>query len=142
MTSLKEWSVYKLLCPVTTMARYIGITTKPLDQRLNYHLRGRDHNPGKDEWIAWLQGLRPDIIGIDSIVGTRPQAECYERHWVYEYIRAGHDLLNIKHVPGSRELFFQFLRSQVTEPSTTILSYQLPPVISYTTPQCNVKTGD
>jgi hypothetical protein len=144
VTSLKEWSVYKLLCPVTTMTRYIGITTQPLDQRLKLHLRGKDHNPGKDEWIAWLQlqGLQPDILSIDSIVGTRAQAECCERHWVYEYIRAGHDLLNINHIPGSRELFFEFLRSQAAETSTTILSYQPPPVVSGTTPRCNGKTGD
>jgi hypothetical protein len=126
------------------MARYIGITTQPLDQRLKLHLRGKDHNPGKDEWIAWLQlqGLQPDIIAIDSIVGTRPQAECRERYWVYEYIRAGHDLLNINHIPGSRELFFEFLRSQVAETSTTILNCQLPPVVSYTPPQRNGKIGD
>lgn len=140
----KDWSIYKLLCPVTTMARYIGITTQPLAQRLKYHLRGNDHNPGKDEWIAWLQlqGLQPDIIGIDSIVGTRAQAECCERHWVYEYIRAGHDLLNINHIPGSREQFFEFLRGQSVVTSTTILSYQLHPVVSGMTPQRNGKIGD
>jgi hypothetical protein len=126
------------------MARYIGITTKPLDQRLKLHLRGKDHNPAKAEWIAWLQlqGLKPDIIGIDSIVGTKAQANCRERYWVYEYIRAGHDLLNINHIPGSRELFFEFLRSQAVETLTTIPSYQLPPVLSCTMPQCNGKIGD
>lgn len=140
----KYWTVYKLLCPVTTMTRYIGITTKPLDQRLKYHLRGKNHNPGKDEWIAWLQlqELKPAIIAIDSIVGTKPQAEDRERYWVYEYIRAGHDLLNIKHIPGSRELFFEFLRSQAVAPSTTTLSPQLPPVVSDMMPQCNGKIGD
>jgi len=137
----EDWSVYKLLCPVTTMARYIGITTKPLDQRLKYHLRGNDHNPGKDDWITWLQlqGLLPDII---SIVGTKAQANCRERYWVYEYIMAGHDLLNIKHIPGSRDMFFEFLRSQAVATSTTILSYQLTPVVSGTMPQYNGKIGD
>lgn len=126
------------------MTRYIGITTQPLDQRLKYHLRGMDHNPGKDEWIKWLQlkGLQPDILSIDSIAGTRAQAECRERYWVYEYIRAGHDLLNINHIPGSRELFFEFLRGRANTTSTTTLSCQLPPEVSGMMPRCNGKIGD
>jgi len=96
------------------MVRYIGITMQPLDQRLKDHLRGNDHNPGKYQWIIGLrsQGLKPDIIPIDTITGTEAQANCCERYWVYEYIKAGHDLLNIKHIPGNRELFFEFLRNQ------------------------------
>jgi hypothetical protein len=144
MTPLNEWSIYRLFCPITNMARFIGITTQPLDQRLKYHLRGKDHNPGKANWITWpqQQGLQPDILPIDTITGTRAQAEQRERYWIYEYIRAGHDLLNINHIPGSRELFFEFLRSQAAATSTTTLSRQLPTVVSGMMPQCNGKIGD
>jgi hypothetical protein len=85
-----------------------------MKKRLQSHLYKKDHNPGKLQWITGLrsQGLKPDIIPIDSIRGTRPQAEQREQYWIYEYIKAGHDLLNIKHIPGSRELFFEFLRNQ------------------------------
>jgi hypothetical protein len=90
------------------------ITSGTLKKRLQSHLRGKDHNPYKDQWITGLrsQGLKPDIIPIDSIVGTRAQAKQREQYWIYEYIKAGHDLLNINYIPGSRELFFEFLRNQ------------------------------
>ena len=111
---MKLWTIYALICPVTLSARYIGITSGKLNSRLQAHLRGKDHNSDKYQWIAWLhsQGLKPDIIPIDSIRGTRPQAERREMYWIYEYIKENHDLLNIKHIPGSKEYFFEFIRNQ------------------------------
>jgi hypothetical protein len=111
---VKIWTIYALICPLTLSVRYIGITSGKLQRRLYLHLCGKDHNPDKGQWIAGLssQGLKPDILSIDSIIGTRPQAEQRECYWIYEYIIAGHDLLNTKHIPGDRELFFEFLRNQ------------------------------
>jgi hypothetical protein len=111
---MKLWTIYALICPITIGAKYIGITSGTLKKRLQSHLHEKDHNLEKVQWIDWLhsQGLLPIIIPIDSIIGTILQAEQMEQYWVYEYIKAGHDLLNIKHIPGSRELFFEFLRNQ------------------------------
>src|SRR5256885_15722672 len=111
---MKLWTIYSLTCPISLSTRYIGITSGSLQRRLQFHMCKKDRNLEKAQWIMWLrsQGLKPDIIPIDSIVGTRPQAECRERYWIYEYIKAGHDLLNIKHIPGIREHFFEFIRSQ------------------------------
>jgi hypothetical protein len=111
---MRVWSIYALTCPITLSVRYIGITSGNLQRRLQFHLCGKDYNLDKYQWITGLhsQGLQPDIISIDSITGTRAQAEQRERYWVYEYIKEGHDLLNIKHIPGCRELFFEFLRNQ------------------------------
>jgi hypothetical protein len=88
--------------------------THVMKKRLQSHLYKKDHNPGKLQWITGLrsQGLKPDIIPIDSIVGTRAQAEQRECYWIYRYIKEGHYLLNINHIPGSRELFFEFLMNQ------------------------------
>lgn len=114
---MRKWSIYKLLCPVASKVKYVGITSRPLQERLQTHLRGKDHNPDKDKWIAWLdaQGFVPLIEEIDSYYGTRAQAERREQYWVYEYIRMGHDLLNRKHIPYNREAFFNFLRNQAKE---------------------------
>lgn len=141
---MRIWQIYKLMCPVTIMARYIGITTQTLEQRLKYHLAGNDYNPGKAQWIAGLQlqGLLPAIISIDRIKGTRAQAERIERDWVYEYIKAGHDLLNIKHIPEPRELFFEFLRSQAVDLSAILQYHQQLAEEACMLQQCSVKTGD
>jgi len=111
---MKLWTIYALICPITLSVRYIGITSGNLQKRLQSHLYGKDCNPDKYQWIIGLhsQELKPDIVPIDSIRGTKPQAEQRECYWIYEYIKEGHDLLNIKHIPGCRELFFEFLRNQ------------------------------
>src|SRR5258708_565564 len=108
---VRRWFIYILRCPVTRAIKYIGITSVSLHKRLRDHLYNKDHNPEKAQWIAWLhsQGLLPLIIRIDTFMGTRAQAEQMERYWTYVYIKAGHDLLNIKHLPADKKAFFTFL---------------------------------
>jgi len=115
-TRIALWSIYALVCPLTGLVKYIGITSTSLDTRLRYHLRGKDHNPQKEKWISWLhsQELLPLIIPIDSITGTRKQAEQKERQYIWAYIQQGYTLFNIQYIPGPIEDFAEFLREQPT----------------------------
>ena len=123
---MKQWTIYALLCPSTKQVRYVGITSQPLNQRLRAHLLGNDYNPAKDQWIYWLrsQSLLPLIVPIEVTIGTRKQAEQHEKYWIYEFIKFGHDLLNIHHIPNDREHFFTFLRNQAEELSATQPKHQ------------------
>jgi hypothetical protein len=59
--------LYKLLDPITDELRYIGQTSKPLEQRLGDHLQAPS-NVRAAEWFADLkrQNLVPKIIAIGS----------------------------------------------------------------------------
>jgi len=113
MSKICKWTIYAIEDPLTHEIKYIGITSVSLKRRLQQHLRGKDHNPDKDQWIQSLlsQGLTPLILPLQVITGTRSQAEQCENYWVYTYIHNGHDVLNTKHIPGDRALFFEFLRN-------------------------------
>src|SRR5215471_15533579 len=94
------WRVYLLICPDTNQIRYVGITSSSLRKRLRYHLKDQ-HNHEKASWIASLQrqGLTPIIQQIDTLSGTRREAEQLERRYIWFYLLAGCDLLNTEYMP-------------------------------------------
>lgn len=60
---MKTFTLYGLNKPGEE-ARYIGITSGALGERLDRHLRRRDGSPHKDAWIAKMrsEGLTPEIV--------------------------------------------------------------------------------
>lgn len=134
---MKTWTIYALVCIVTNEVKYVGLTSTTLEQRLQSHLRGKDYNPGKAQWIRDLrsEGILPIIIALEIVTNSLSHARIRERYWTYKYIEYGHDLLNIKYIPEPRKAFFQFLRNQPEVPSATEMMHQYPPGVSGTTPQ-------
>lgn len=110
----RHWRVYRLIDPITLETRYIGITSMSLTRRLMHHFC--EQAAGNPEKFAWISSLKarsqlPDIRLIDTVEGTRAQAEVHEREWVYRYLAQGAPLLNRAHIPGGdRALFVQFLQ--------------------------------
>lgn len=92
------WTVYGL--HVAGRIVYVGVTTRPLDMRLREHRR------------IWTWAKQATIIAIDTVSGTKKAANSREKYWVWNYLRMGYDLLNVKHVPSDREAFLACLRQQ------------------------------
>jgi hypothetical protein len=100
------WTVYKLEVRdpcINSDVRccYVGITKQPLHVRLREHLRTR----------TWP--VHPTIVPIETIRGTRKEAERREQYWIWHYTKMGNDLLNIKHIPQDRQAFIQELRASI-----------------------------
>ncbi len=75
------WTVYRLL--YKRMLVYIGITSGPLEERLQEHMEpGRADNPV----LAYMAKARCklQIEPIDAIYGTQRQAEQRERFYIRE----------------------------------------------------------
>jgi hypothetical protein len=95
------WTVYCLKHPRTHQTFYVGITTGPLCERLQEHMeKSRDDNPLLASWLAEIAntGQSSIIEQVDSIYGTRKQAEQRERYHVQQV----NGLANIQHTPRAR----------------------------------------
>ncbi len=103
---IKQWSVYCLFHPQDrTAIRYVGITSQALTQRLNEHMRLPEHNKALRDWLRRLAkaGLIPGVTLLETLYGTRPQAERKEQEYIYCFLSYGHDLLNSKHIKGDKK---------------------------------------
>jgi len=50
----KKYSLYLLICPNENIVKYIGITSRKVEERLYEHLRMTGNNPHKNNWIKKL----------------------------------------------------------------------------------------
>lgn len=84
--------VYALVDPRDLTVRYVGVTNKSLQFRLDWHLR-RPTNSRTRAWFSDLRrcGLRPEIVKLQNVV--RDWQVC-EMQWI-AWFRARGDLLNI-----------------------------------------------
>ena len=103
------YSIYALIDPRDNITRYIGITEKPVNQRVQQHLLGNDGNVNK---IAWINEL--DQLGISPIVEVLEQVESKEEalereiYWIRYYLDLNAPLMNRQGNPSatvSRKLF-------------------------------------
>jgi len=83
--------VYALVDPRDRTARYVGVTNRSLERRLDWHLR----SPTNSRTRAWFTdlrrfGLRPDIVKLQNVVRNW---EICEMQWI-AWFRARGDLLN------------------------------------------------
>jgi group I intron endonuclease len=90
-------SIYVLVDPRDQTIRYVGITAKPLEQRLIEHLREinrRKIHSHRKHWIALLarRGYRPIILPLQTVEDDdRWEAE---RYWIRYYRDLGCRLVN------------------------------------------------
>jgi hypothetical protein len=99
-------TIYALVDPRNGELRYIGVTVRPLKERLSAHLAcgysgGYGGNAPKSQWIQELRDVdeRPIIRALKSV--PAPEALETERATIIEYMEAGAKLFNsLAHLGG------------------------------------------
>jgi hypothetical protein len=92
--------IYGLCEPITGALRYVGKTSKPLQQRVRTHLKdARKKTDHKCRWIQSLvrSGLVPDAFVIEEVDGSGDEEEI---HHIAQFRSIGCDLVN--YAPGGR----------------------------------------
>ncbi len=94
--SERQWIIYVLIDPRTKEVRYVGVTTRKLNWRLNEHI-SRAQKGGKlyrDNWIRQVlaDGHRPKLLPLETVGTDWVQAEQY---WISFYREAGARLTNL-----------------------------------------------
>lgn len=99
------YSVYRLMCPIDKLPKYIGSTGKSLDKRLQQHLSmSAKGSHAKNEWIGKLidAELNPSIELIEEVEAEYSlEAEIRERWWIKHYADLGIPLLNVANNPNA-----------------------------------------
>lgn len=95
MTSI----IYSINDPISNEPRYVGMTSIPLNERLNKHCtKARRHisTAPVHKWIASLleTGLRPIIVPISRQISVKKEAMELEKYFIQH---AQADLLNVHH---------------------------------------------
>lgn len=110
-----EHLIYILVDPKTNKVRYVGQTTKKLEQRLSSHINKARNTPNrtthKNTWIKSLikEDLKP-IIKLIEIVSEDEWKE-KEKYYIKKYKELGEDLLNLSEggdsgsMPGGKRVW-------------------------------------
>lgn len=90
-TNEKATSIYALIDPVTSQARYVGKTIKSVRDRLRVHVANAKAYRNKSHSAAWIRsllgnGLTPDTITLQVVPKGGDWVEA-EQHWI-AYLRA------------------------------------------------------
>jgi group I intron endonuclease len=90
-----EYKIYKLIDPITSQVRYIGLTFNTLNQRLKSH-RSENSKSHKTYWIKSLEqrGFKPKIELIESGIESYESACEREIYWISKFREDGFDLTN------------------------------------------------
>lgn len=89
------YTIYGLVCPVTYYVRYIGVTSKHLQVRLDEHMKCKDGCLQKVQWLKTLVDL--DLKPSVTILGyakDREQAYQIEKSWIIQGFSFGWPLTN------------------------------------------------
>lgn len=88
--------IYTLTDPITNEIRYVGKTTKTLDERLTYHYYNlkKTKNKHKIHWFGKLSklGLKPIIELVDEV--DDKEWKFWERYWISQFKTWGFNLMN------------------------------------------------
>lgn len=91
--------IYSLNDPITNEVRYIGRTTKKLNERLSDHISTSDsnHNSYKKNWIKKLKklGLTPEIFLIQEVNCSWEESHIIEINIIKEHFEKGCKLVNL-----------------------------------------------
>lgn len=110
-----ERLIYTLIDPKTNLVRYVGQTTKKLEQRLSAHINKAKNSSNKtthkNTWIKSLinENLRP-IIKLVEVVSDDEWKE-KEKYYIKKYKEFGFDLLNLSEggdsgsMPGGKRIW-------------------------------------
>ncbi len=85
-----------MIDPRTDLPRYVGYTTKSLEDRLYKHIMdSKGKNIHRAKWLKSLQdrGLKPIINLIEEVPDSEWQF--WERYWISQYRTWGFDLTNL-----------------------------------------------
>lgn len=93
-----RYKIYKLIDPITKEVKYIGLTKRGLEQRLNEHIKGygQKNNSHKRNWINSLlkKNLKP-IIELQESSLTKLTVCEREIFWIQYYKEQGFNLTNV-----------------------------------------------
>lgn len=94
-----EYKIYGLVCPLTNEIRYIGYTSKTLNERLSNHMRDLSDKrwlTHKRNWLLKLKRLnmKPTIILLEDNIFSEDDACEYEIQYIKEYMNNGFNLTN------------------------------------------------
>jgi hypothetical protein len=90
-------SIYALLDPSNSHARYVGKTSRPLRTRWDGHMRIESSSPAS-KWVVGLKnsGRAPMIIELESGVDADKSTDA-ESFWIEYLSFLGSDLTNVMH---------------------------------------------
>jgi len=112
---IMEHLIYILIDPKTNKVRYVGQTTKKLQQRLSAHINKARNTPNKtthkNTWIKSLikENLKPIIQLIDIVSDDEWKEK--EKYYIKKYRESGDELLNLSEggdsgsMPGGRRVW-------------------------------------
>lgn len=88
-------TIYALIDPISNQIKYVGQTTKTLNQRLNEHIRGKT-NKAKTKWINHLisNGKLPTISKLETTL--KYERHIKEQYWINYFTSKGLQLFNEK----------------------------------------------
>lgn len=73
------YKIYGLICPIRKTIRYIGVTSRPLEDRLKEHLQiTKDRNPYRYNWIQKLKRNKK-TPGIVPLAEYKTEEEAYQK---------------------------------------------------------------
>lgn len=94
-----EIKIYYLKDPITNKIRYIGRTSRKLNERLLDHISSShsNHNSYKKNWILKLdsQGLKPEIGLLKKVNCSWKESHKIEKDIIKEYFEKGCKLVNL-----------------------------------------------
>jgi GIY-YIG catalytic domain len=91
------FTVYALIDPRTSAVRYVGLTEKPLAERLRNHLC-RPGITAATRHGAWLRelrgdGVKPQIVALEQVPHGEYAYDA-EGYWIRSFLDRGADLTN------------------------------------------------
>jgi group I intron endonuclease len=91
-----NYTIYKLIDPISNEIRYVGLTFNDLKQRLKSHLSEKS-NSHKSNWIKKLKsiGLKPIIESIENNISSYDEVCEREIYWIERFKQEGHPLTNM-----------------------------------------------
>lgn len=123
-------NVYVLVDPRNGEVRYVGMTTKPLPERLHEHMC-QTHNVGlthKDRWVRALKraNLRASIVELEGGIRDSDLPEA-ERAWIRKFAPSGRltngtaggeGVFSYKHTPETKAFLAEKNRTRKVSAET------------------------
>jgi hypothetical protein len=100
--------IYSLSCPIDKSVKYIGLTSDPLEKRLEGHLK-TPTNGANYNWFSLLskENKKPIIEYIDSCSNNKREGLELEKYWISQFKAWGFELNNNKRIPIENDLILR-----------------------------------
>jgi group I intron endonuclease len=96
------YKTYIIICPISKLIRYVGVTRRKLSRRANYHLNSK-HNDDKTLWVQWVTscGMQP-IFKTVEYCDCKSNAQDSEEFFIRFFESIGHPVFNKCYGFGSK----------------------------------------